>query len=199
MMPSDAFWPGIFVDSHADPRVLKHMKYYLCLLILFAVTGLAQWRHFGDDPPAKTASPVPDRLRSDIPREMVSAHNSVRAMVGTAPLRWSDSLASVAQKWADGLIANGQFVHSHNPKYGENLFEITGAAANSAEVVKAWGDEARDYRYSSNSCEGVCGHFTQVVWSDTREVGCAVARGGRREVWVCEYDPPGNWVGKKPY
>jgi pathogenesis-related protein 1 len=171
------------------------MKYSLGLLILFAGTGVAQWRHFGDALQAN----APRSPFGDLAGAMVSAHNAVRATVGTHPLRWSDRLASVAQKWADGLLADGQFVHSHNPKYGENLYEITGAAANSAQVVKAWADEARDFRYSSNSCSGVCGHFTQVVWRDTKEVGCAVARGGPREVWVCEYDPPGNWAGEKPW
>lgn len=165
------------------------MRHAPWLLIFLAGTGAAQWRHFGDKPVVLSA----------LPREMTSAHNGVRAMVGTAPLAWSGRLATVAQDWADHLLANGQFNHSHNPKYGENLFEITGGSASPGDVVKAWADEARDYRYSSNNCEGVCGHFTQIVWRDTKEVGCAVARAGRREVWVCEYDPPGNWVGRKPY
>jgi pathogenesis-related protein 1 len=130
---------------------------------------------------------------------MVSAHNAVRARVGTVPLTWSEPLAIVAQNWADRLLANGQFVHSHNPDYGENLYEITGAAATPADVVNAFAGEVRYYDYPSNTCSGVCGHYTQVVWNGTKEVGCAVARGGRRELWVCEYNPPGNWVGRKPY
>jgi uncharacterized protein YkwD len=172
------------------------MKYSFWLLILLAGSAAAQWRHFGDGSPG-------NRLLAEAPpslaNEMVAAHNAVRARVGGAPLRWSDELAKVAQQWADGLIASGQLAHSHNPKLGENLYEIRGAPASSATVVKSWADEVRDYDYGSNSCKGVCGHYTQIVWSDTKEVGCAVAKGGSREVWVCEYDPPGNWVGKKPY
>ena len=68
-----------------------------------------------------------------------------------------------------------------------------------AEVVEGWAAEARNYDYGSNKCNGMCGHDTQIVWGDTKEVGCAAARGGGREAWVCEYDPPGNWVGKRPY
>jgi PadR family transcriptional regulator len=49
------------------------------------------------------------------------------------------------------------------------------------------------------SCRGVCGHYTQIVWSNTREVGCGVARDSNREVWVCNYNPPGNWIGERPY
>jgi len=166
------------------------MRYAVWLLLLLAGTGAAQWRHFGEAP---AAGPPPS------PREMVAAHNAVRARVGTAPLTWSGGLATVAQDWADRLMASGQFVHSHNPNYGENLYEIRGAAATPALVVKAFADESGDYDYRSNTCRSVCGHYTQVVWGDTKEVGCAVARGGGREVWVCEYNPPGNYVGKRPY
>lgn len=161
-------------------------------ILLLAGTAAAQWRHFGESAEAVPAS-------SSLAREMVASHNAVRERVGEKPLKWSAQLASVAQQWADRLIENGQFVHSHNPKYGENLYEIEGAMATPAEVVRAWAEEVRDYDYQSNSCRGVCGHYTQIVWGETREVGCAVVRAGKREVWACEYDPPGNWVGRKPY
>jgi len=105
----------------------------------------------------------------------------------------------VAQNWADTLLARKEFVHRPNSSYGENLFDVNGAGATPGQVVESWATEARNYDYSSNKCSGVCGHYTQIVWGDTKEVGCAVARGGGREVWVCEYDPPGNWVGKRPY
>ena len=135
-----------------------------------------------------------------IERDMLTAHNAIRAQVGTAPLIWSSRLAARAQEWADNLHARRQFIHSHSP-YGENLFEIVGkgASVSPKEVVDAWAAESRDYDHRSNRCRGVCGHYTQIVWSDTKEVGCAVARGEDREVWVCEYDPPGNWVGRQPY
>ena len=169
------------------------MRYVFWLAILvMAGTAAAQWRHFGENVEPVSAKP-------SLAREMVVSHNAVRDRVGTAPLKWSEHLASVAQEWADRLIENGHFEHSHNPKYGENLYEIEGAVATPAEVVRAWAGEVRDYDYRSNGCHGVCGHYTQIVWGDTREVGCAVARAGRREVWACEYDPPGNWVGRKPY
>ena len=139
-----------------------------------------------------TASP-------NLAEEMTRAHNSVRAGVGSAPLTWSDQLAGNAQEWADTLVRRGQFAHRPNSNYGENLYEITGGFASPEDVVEAWAGESRDYSYRSNSCRGVCGHYTQIVWADTRRVGCAVARGHGREIWVCEYDPPGNWVGRRPW
>jgi pathogenesis-related protein 1 len=132
-------------------------------------------------------------------RDMLAAHNAVRARLGIAPLAWSNRLAERSQNWADTLLARRQFVHRPNSSYGENLFEIRGATASPEQVVSAWAGESRNYDYKSNKCRGVCGHYTQIVWRDTKEVGCGVARGGGREVWVCDYDPPGNWVGKRPY
>jgi hypothetical protein len=57
------------------------------------------------------------------------------------------------------------------------------------------------YDYKSNTCHqgGPCGHYTQVVWSGTRELGCGVARSPSREIWVCNYNPPGNYIGQRPY
>jgi uncharacterized protein YkwD len=137
--------------------------------------------------------------QQSLSREMLAAHNAVRARVKVAPLAWSDRLAGVAQNWADRLVARKEFIHRPNSSYGENLFDMTGGSASPARVVDDWASEERDYDYRSNKCNGVCGHYTQIVWGATKAVGCAVARGGRREVWVCEYNPPGNWVGKRPY
>lgn len=133
--------------------------------------------------------------------EILSAHNQVRAKLGLPALTWSVPLENVARNWAESLLANGKFEHSPHSRYGENLFEIRGASASPAEVVEAWVDESRDFNAKANTCRAgaVCGHYTQVVWRSTREVGCAVARGRGREVWVCEYNPPGNYVGERPF
>jgi uncharacterized protein YkwD len=161
------------------------------LLILLAGDGAAQSQRSGEGRPAIAPS--------SFARDMLAAHNAVRARVGTAPLAWSERLAARSQDWADTLLKRKQFFHRPKSTYGENLFEITGAGASSAQVVNGWAAESRNYDYSSNRCHGVCGHYTQIVWGGTKEVGCAVARGAGREVWVCNYDPPGNWVGERPY
>ena len=132
-------------------------------------------------------------------QEMLDAHNAIRARVGVPPLVWSDQLAQVAQDWADHLIATGALSHRPNNRYGENIYAISGGHAAPAEVVDLWAKEARGYDIRSNTCSGVCGHYTQIVWAKTRTVGCAVAIDRRREVWVCNYDPPGNVIGFRPY
>ena len=135
----------------------------------------------------------------DAAHALLAPQNAVRARVGEAPLTWSDTLADAARDWAQRLIASGRFEHRPGNRYGENLYEITGGTASPDQVVSAWADEASDYDLRTNRCTGMCGHYTQIVWQTTREVGCAVASDGRREVWDCEYAPPGNVVGYRPF
>jgi len=131
--------------------------------------------------------------------EMLAAHNRVRAGVKVPPLAWSAKLAEVAAKWADHLLSTGRFEHQGRNPYGENLFEARGGTVSAAEVVADWASEAADYDYRTNTCRGVCGHYTQLVWRGTRAVGCASAERGGRQVVACEYDPPGNWKGQRPW
>ena len=133
------------------------------------------------------------------PQEMLAAHNAVRAKVGVPPLVWSETLARAAQEWANTLIAERRFDHRPKSKYGENMYRTDGGRTAPQKVIEQWAAEAANFDYRSNKCKGVCGHYTQIVWRDTKEVGCAVARGGSREIWVCEYTPPGNYVGRRPY
>jgi len=158
-----------------------------------SVTGRAQWRRVSD----RGSEPPPS-----LSREMLLAHNEIRARMDLPALHWSDSLAAHAQEWANHLLGDGQFYHRPHPEFGENLFDIIGPHphATAAQVVNDWASEAPDYNYRANTCRAeMCGHYTQLVWRNTRSVGCAVARDSNREVWVCNYDPPGNWIGERPY
>lgn len=150
---------------------------------------------------------------------VLQAHNRVRAKHRLKPLKWSDKLAKYSQQWADHL-GRGQsckmYHRSGYPPHGENLYissAIVWSEGNKEvarernpvtikNVVKAWTDEEKWYNYKSNSCQPgqQCGHYTQIVWRETTEVGCAVKFcGDQSQNWVCSYNPPGNYVGKRPY
>lgn len=180
-------------DAFVRPLVMRHMVGLLALIVASTTIGNleGQRRTRGD--------PGPSVERVSLADSMLAAHNAVRQAAGVPALTWSIELSTFAQQWANELVARGQFKHRRNSPYGENLYEITGALTTPGEVVDQWALESKNYRYGSNTCRGVCGHYTQIVWLDTRKVGCAVARSARTEVWVCNYDPPGNWIGKRPY
>lgn len=141
---------------------------------------------------------------------MTAAHNQVRAGVITPvpipDVTWSPAIASVAQAYADQRAATGcrPLQHSQNPDYGENLAWF-GNGGTAEATVGLWAGEAACYTYGalkvSDACScSACGHYTQLVWRDTTQIGCGVAScidGG--EIWVCNYAPPGNYLGEYPY
>ena len=61
-----------------------------------------------------------------------------------------------------------------------------------------WYSEVRDYNFSKTGEFNLkTGHFTQVVWRDTKEVGAGIARTENGESFVvARYLPPGNVKGK---
>jgi len=138
--------------------------------------------------------------------EMVNTHNEWRQKVGSPPLQWSDELAQIAQDWANYLATqDGNISHRPNNRYGENIFWISGKQALPSEVVNAWGSEVQYFQngiFPNVSTTGKwydVGHYTQVIWKNTTEVGCGVARSKKIEIWVCNYNPPGNYQGQNPH
>jgi pathogenesis-related protein 1 len=133
--------------------------------------------------------------------EMLAAHNNVRKRYGIAPLTWSPQLATYAQAWANTLIKENRFAHRSNNVYGENIYFARGQQRGSTAIVQLWDDEVKNYTYATNTCRAgtVCGHYKQLVWRKTTQVGCGMAKAADREIWVCNYNPPGNFNGVKPY
>ncbi len=140
-------------------------------------------------------------LNQEVINEILEAHNKYRSAVGVADIVWSEEVAESAQAWADELGTTCSFEHSGNEQYGENLWGGTGNGWTVTDAVDSWGEEKAFYDYESNTCESgaVCGHYTQVVWANSTEVGCGMVTCGDWEYWVCQYSPSGNVVGERPY
>jgi len=168
---------------------------------------------------ATMPEPKPPLTNKQLFSGTLSAHNRVRAKHGLPPLKWSDKLAKYSQQWADHLGKGNSckmYHRSGTPPYGENLYlsspiiwrdgtKVIGRERNRVtinNVVKSWADEERWYNYKTNRCQPGrrCGHYTQIVWRETTEVGCAVKYcGDESQNWVCSYNPPGNFTGRRPY
>ncbi|MDX1904756.1 MAG: CAP domain-containing protein [Thermonemataceae bacterium] len=130
-------------------------------------------------------------------------HNYWRKELGLPPLKWSNKLAQVAQNWANKLKNKGCEMEHSSTQYGENLYWSWGKKRTPQEAVDSWASEKEFFNFETLTCNEEwykCGHYTQMIWEETKTVGCAVAycKDGS-EVWVCNYEPAGNVVGRKPY
>lgn len=135
------------------------------------------------------------------------AHNEERARLGVPPLRWDPLLAQAARAWAGRLAARGAFEHAperEEDPQGENLWAGTRGYYSPEAMVNAWVREKRFYKpgvFPDNSVSGRVadvGHYTQLIWRDTRRVGCARATGAVEDVLVCRYHNAGNYIGERP-
>lgn len=124
-------------------------------------------------------------------------HNRVREEHCAPPLVWSAEVARRAQRWADSLAANGcDFEHSHG-SYGENLALGTAGVDDDPEkIVDLWYRGFSNYDFARGGFSLRTGHFTQVVWNGTRRLGCGTSTCKGKRIWVCNYDPPGNYRGQ---
>lgn len=123
------------------------------------------------------------------PLTLLNAHNAYRARHCTPPLTWSSELAASAQKWANRCVFN----HDPNNELGENL--AWGTDLSASEAVDLWYGEGVAYNYSAPGF-GPAGHFTQVMWRGSQQLGCGGAICHGQVLWVCRYSPPGNVEGE---
>jgi hypothetical protein len=74
------------------------------------------------------------------------------------------------------------------------------------QMVDSWGSEKQHFEYgnfpnvSSTGNWADVGHYTQIVWKDTTQVGCAGVDGGDGNYrLVYRYVSPGNVMGQNPF
>ena len=154
---------------------------------------------------------------AEFANETLTAHNELRARHGAQPLRWSTALARTANDWALSMTSIRCEMEHSGGDVGENIAMggYLGPGAGK-DAVSRWYNEVGQYDYRNPGFSLQTGHFTQVVWASTTEVGCAMARCGNKEwnsstqqwqkpssfygamVVVCQYSPGGNFEGGFP-
>ncbi len=139
----------------------------------------------------------------------LAVHNRERAAVCVPPLAWDPKEAAEAADWAKHLAEIGDMIHSGDENeaidaesgQGENLFAGTRGAFAVEKMIGLWAEEKRRLSKLKSWEDDMhaVGHYTQMVWSTTTHVGCAVAAGKHEDFLVCRYSPPGNIDGRAPY
>jgi len=131
--------------------------------------------------------------------EILKSHNEIRAQHGATSLKWNSKLASEAQSWAEDLASRNTIQPSSSNDYGENIAYMSGAQLTGRKVTDMWYEEHDKYNYSNPGFSSTTGHFTQIVWQNSKEMGAgkAVSSSGAQFV-VARYQPPGNVRGQFP-
>jgi len=153
------------------------------------------------------ARPCEATVSADFSAQILAAHNAERTALKLPPLAWSETLAAHAAVWAKHLAETGQPQHSPASERvgeGENLWVGSAGGFTPAEMAGAWAQEKQFFQYgafTSGIMPGghVVGHYSQMIWKNTSQIGCAVARTSSWDILVCRYSPRGNLVGEKPY
>lgn len=145
----------------------------------------------------------------------LSKHNTYRRVHRSPAMTLNNSVNSTAQAWADHLAATATFVHSTSAQRkgaGENIYAYyttgTSVTADSManKAIDAWYNEVKLYNYANPGFSAATGHFTQVVWKDSIQLGCGLSKGTKTfsgtkynaYYVVCQYNPAGNMAGKFP-
>ena len=153
---------------------------------------------------------------------LFDTQNNFRTSCNVHKLCWASWLANAAQRWVNGCNQYGGFAcHENDPKCpnnhasdnlpGENFYFGPGDPNDAGKAAAAaagfWWGERKNYSVSNPVFKGgncksgetciVNGHFTQLVWSGTREIGCAsntcTIGGQTSTLWSCKYFPAGNF------
>lgn len=179
------------------------MKNRIIIGAIFYLLGMSCTKSPDDIPTTGSAVSV------EAAQEALDFHNKIRADVEVPALEWSNELATYAQEWADYLAFEYQCTMEHrgtlnmNIKgYGENLFWGKGMDYSPTYASQAWYSEIEIYIYTEITADNFheTGHYTQMVWKNTKELGMGIAIcPDGATIIVANYNPPGNYLGQKPY
>jgi len=134
---------------------------------------------------------------TDFDKNVLDRHNYYRRMHGVPDVKWSSAIQKYAQEWAEKIAAEDRMYHRQPNKYGENIYWYSGGDSDGIDAVDAWYSEIKNYNYSLPVFSMTTGHFTQVVWKGSIEIGCGKARSKSGKIFVvCNYSPPGNYRGQ---
>src|SRR5262249_3765964 len=134
-----------------------------------------------------------DGVSPEEQKTILGMHNAYRTQHCVPALAWSAELAASAQKWADNCWIGHD--SQRGRRIGQNI--AWGGDRSAASAVEAWYKEVDKYNYSKPGFVTGIGHFTQMIWKDTKQIGCGVSKCylGTVRLWVCRYAPTGNWDG----
>jgi uncharacterized protein YkwD len=146
-------------------------------------------------------------------RDGLKRHNYYRKHHQVGPMYLTAKLNEYSQKYAETLAEINEMEHSTNDQLykiygdwtGENLYtywtSISNLTLTGADAVDSWYKEIFDYDFKKCDTKNgkAIGHFTQLVWKGSTQLGIGVAKNKKNNVYVvANYHKGGNVVGNYP-
>ena len=136
----------------------------------------------------------------------LAEHNRLRSLHGSPPLILNKDLNEMAQNYAKILAQKKTLEHSKTRNLkgkegewvGENLYYYSAYPVleyKCGTMSKSWYDEIKDYDFNTGKSKNgrAVGHFTQLIWKNTKEVGFGIGFNGNILITVANYYPGGNF------
>uniref|UniRef100_A0A0N4Z2X0 SCP domain-containing protein n=1 Tax=Parastrongyloides trichosuri TaxID=131310 RepID=A0A0N4Z2X0_PARTI len=128
-------------------------------------------------------------------RQFLNQTNEYRKMHQVGSVIMNETINKISEDYAKKLASQNVLKHSGIKGYGENLLYMSESLV-MKRGIKSWYEEVKYYDFSNPVYNSKTGHFTQLVWKKTKQVGFGVAQNGSRVFVVCHYTPRGNVIGQ---
>jgi len=133
--------------------------------------------------------------------KVLKKHNEFRKKHGVGNLKLNADLCELAQlsaeKYSETVIENICMIPPKLYKddiVGENIAIIdNNNSINMEDIVNKWYEEKQNYVFDSNKYIENTGHFTQLIWKKTEEIGFGYKKSNNGKVYfIAIYYPAGN-------
>lgn len=132
--------------------------------------------------------------------EITNYVNKYRKLHQAPDLVWDNTIANYAQEWSNYLLINNLFQHSGSSMYGENLAYFKGYDGDPLTFIKwsidMWYQEVEYYDFNKPGFKDTTGHFTCLVWKDSKKFGMGISISDKTVVVSFNTSPPGNIIGE---
>ena len=130
-------------------------------------------------------------------QEILEIHNKKRLLHNSPHLKINSDLSKLAKESANKISRKETFTKNiYNGQYlGENVYIYKGITLEAENICNEWYNEIQNYDKSLNKYQKNTGHFTQMIWKETKEIGCGYKRNEGIYYVVVYYYPAGNTLG----
>lgn len=132
---------------------------------------------------------------------VIQLMNTYRTIHGSHGLVENNTISTMSQRWAEHIASINEPEHNTNILYGENLavFYIRLESGSTIDVteyalegVQLWYNEIEYYNFNDPKFDVSTGHFTQLVWNSSTQVGLGAAANNMALYIVANFFPTGN-------